>query len=92
MSKFTGQWVEFFVQITFADEGQLIVKAKNVETGKSIIDFEQSDIDMWRGESREDFSRPKWGIYRSLKRKESLRAEEEKARFADFEIRKGVLE
>ena len=50
------------------------------------------NIDMWRGESGEDFSRPKWGIYRSIKEKGSLRAEEEKARFADFEIRKGVLE
>ena len=92
MAKFTGQWVEFFVQITFADEGQLIVTAKNIETGEALIDFEQSGLDMWRGESKADFSRPKWGIYRSLKQKESLRAEEEKARFADFEILKGILE
>ena len=92
MSKFTGQWVEFFVQATFADEGQLIVTAKNIETGETIIDFEQSNIDMWRGENKGDFSRPKWGIYRSLKQKESLRADEEKARFADFEVIKGKLE
>jgi len=92
MVQFTGQWVEFFVQATFANDGQLIVRATNVESGKTLIDFEQSGIDMWRGESGEDFSRPKWGIYRSIKQKDSLRAEEEKARFADFEIRKGVLE
>ena len=92
MARFTGQWVEFFVQSTFADDGQLIVKATNIETGETLIDFEQSGIDMWRGESREDFSRPKWGIYRSIKDKDTLRAEEEKARFADFEILKGELE
>lgn len=92
MTKFAGQWVEFLVQITYADRGQLIVKAKNIETDETLIDFEKSGLDMWRGEHKADFSRPKWGIYRSLKQKESLRPEEEKARFADFEISKGVVE
>jgi hypothetical protein len=92
MGQFTGQWVEFLVQATFADAGQLVVKATNIETGETLIDFEKSGIDMWRGENGLDFSRPKWGIYRSLKDKDSLRAEEEKARFADFEILKGIVE
>lgn len=91
MSRFTGQWIEFFVQTTYDDHGQLIVQAKNIETGEMLIDFQDDDIDMWRGESREDFSRPKWGIYRSLKNKDSLRSQEETARFADFSIRKGTL-
>ena len=91
MDLFTGQWVEFFVQITYHDQGQLIVRAKNIETGEVLMDFEKDGIDMWRGESRKDFSRPKWGIYRSLKQKDSLRSHEEKARFADFSIRKGVV-
>ncbi|MFK8016359.1 MAG: hypothetical protein AB8G17_13075 [Gammaproteobacteria bacterium] len=91
MALFTGYWIEFFVQITFHDEGHLIVKATNFETGEVLIDIEQVGIDMWRGEGRGDFSRPKWGIYRSVGDKASLRADEEKARFADFSIRKGKL-
>ena len=92
MSRFTGQWIEFFVQITFDDNGQLIFQAKNIETGEMLVDFRDDNIDMWRGEHKSDFSRPKWGIYRSLNDKESLRPEEEKARFADFSIRKGKVE
>ena len=91
MSDFTGQWIEFFVQITFQDNGQLIFQAKNIETGELLVDFKNENIDMWRGEHKTDFSRPKWGIYRSLKDKNSLRSHEEKARFADFSIRKGRL-
>lgn len=92
MSNFAGQWIEFFVQITFEDNGQLIVKAKNMETGEMLVDLKESNIDMWRGEQRADFSRPKWGIYRSLKDSGSLRNTEEKARFAVFSIRKGRME
>ena len=91
MALFADKWVEFFVQTTFSDQGQLIVQAKDVETGELLIDFKADNIDMWRGESRQDFSRPKWGIYRSIKEKSSLRSQEEKAYFADFSIRKGVL-
>ena len=64
MALFTDKWIEFFVQATYRDQGQLIVQAKDVETGELLIDFKADDIDMWRGESRQDFSRPKWGIYR----------------------------
>jgi hypothetical protein len=92
MSRFTGQWIEFFVQITYEDEGQLIFQAKNVETGEPIIDLREDNIDMWRGEHKSDFSRPKWGIYRSLKDRGSLASEEERARFADFSIRKGTID
>ena len=92
MSRFTGQWIEFFVQITFDDYGQLIFQAKNIETDELLVNFRDDNIDMWRGEHKSDFSRPKWGIYRSLKNKDSLRSEEEKARFADFSIRKGEIE
>ncbi len=91
MSRFAGQWIEFFVQTTYEDNGQLIFQAKNIETGKMLVDFQDNDIDMWRGEHESDFSRPKWGIYRSLKEKNRLRSNEEKARFADLSIRKGKM-
>ena len=91
MSRFTGQWIEFFVQVTYEDEGQLIFQAKNIETGELLVDLREDNIDMWRGEHKSDFSRPKWGIYRSLKDKDSLRIEEERALFADFSIHKGSV-
>lgn len=92
MTLFTGQWIEFFVQITYKDQGQLIFQAKSIETGALLVDYKNDNLDMWRGETNSDFSRPKWGIYRSLKDKESLRRAEEKARFADFSISKGIIE
>ena len=46
---------------------------------------------MWRGFSDADFARPKWGIYRSIVETDSLRADEERVRFADFSITKGKI-
>lgn len=87
----TGQWVEIFVQATYAEKGNLVFQIKSVETDDILIDYKNDTLDMWRGEGKKDFSRPKWGIYRSLKDKESLRNEEETARFANFSISKGKL-
>jgi hypothetical protein len=46
---------------------------------------------MWRGVKDNHFARPKWGIYRSMIETDSLRADEEQVRFADFVIRKGKI-
>jgi len=89
MSLFAGQWIEFFLQVEFSELGYFKLEATNIETGERLIDYEKHDVDMWRGENKGDFSRPKWGIYRSLREKGSLRSEEEQARFADFVITKG---
>ena len=91
LSQITGQWVEFFVQIKYAEKGSLHFQIKSVENGNTIVDIKKDNLDMWRGEGKKDFARPKWGIYRSLKNKQSLRSEEEIARFADFTISKGKL-
>ena len=50
--------------------------------------FSEQGLDMWRGDAPDHFVRPKWGIYRSLAEKESLRPDEEVVRFADFEVEK----
>jgi len=91
MSLITGHWIEIFAQITYAEKGNLIFQIKNAENGAIIVDFQKDGLDMWRGEGKKDFARPKWGIYRSLKNKERLRSNEEVARFADFSISKGKL-
>lgn len=90
-SLIADQWVEIFVQMTFSEEGTLLFQIKNIETGELVVDFKEDGLDLWRGESEEDFARPKWGIYRSLKDTDRLRSEQERARFADFTITKGEL-
>ena len=91
VSLLSGKWIEFFVQITYKEKGNLQVIAKDIETDEILIDFKKRKLDMWRGEGKGDFARPKWGIYRSLKDKDSLRSNEEVARFANFAITKGKL-
>lgn len=89
----TDEWLEVFVQATFAegDQGALKLTITRMSDKKIMIDIDERAIDMWRGVSEQDFARPKWGIYRSVSEKDSLRAEEEKVRFADFIVRKGTL-
>lgn len=90
----TDEWLDMFVQITFAeaDEGGAFkMLATRMSDNQLMIDIDEENIDMWRGQIAEDFSRPKWGIYRSILETNSLRSDEEQVRFADFTIRKGTL-
>lgn len=91
MSRFMGRWIDVAVQIEFREKGKLHFQAKDLESGERLGVFKSDDIDMWRGERKGDFSRPKWGIYRSLKNKDSLRSAEEKVRFADLMVTKGKV-
>ncbi len=91
MSHFVGRWIDVAMQIDFRENGKLHFLAKDLETGKRLAAYKSDDIDMWRGERKGDFSRPKWGIYRSLKDKDSLRSGEEKVRFADITVTKGKV-
>ncbi len=88
-SLITDAWLEVFVQTTFAEAnegGRFEILIKRVADGSTIIDISEENIDMWRGQISKDFSRPKWGIYRSLAIPESLRADEEQVKFADFTV------
>ena len=84
----TDEWVEVFVQATFAEEGELLVTMTKLSDSEVIIDLHETDIDMWRGNNSDDFVRPKWGIYRSTKNAESLRVDEERVYFTDFSVKK----
>ena len=72
------------------EEGTFKMVLTRLRDDAVIIDVDESNIDMWRGVSEEDFIRPKWGIYRSTAEIEKLRADEEQVRFADFVVRKGT--
>ena len=90
----TDEWVEAFVQITYAEEGQFEMTLTRMSDGETIISLQDDNIDTWRGFEAADFVRPKWGIYRSIADDviDSLRADEERVHFADFTIRKGTLQ
>lgn len=90
-SLLAGQWVDIFVEITYAEKGELKVHITRLSDKQVIVSLHETNIDMWRGNERTDFARPKWGIYRSLKDKSSLRADEEQVHFANISIKKGVL-
>ena len=90
-SLITDEWIAVFVQATFSEEGQFEMTLRRLSDNEELFSISEQNIDMWRGFSDEDFARPKWGIYRSIVETDSLRAEEEQVRFADFVIKKGVL-
>lgn len=90
----TDEWLTIFVQATFAEAdsgGAFKMLITRMSDNQEIINIDESNIDMWRGQLDRDFTRPKWGIYRSIAEPDSLRAQEEQVRFADFIIRKGRL-
>ncbi|MEJ2913185.1 VCBS domain-containing protein [Pseudoalteromonas sp. C12FD-1] len=90
-SLITDEWVAVFVQATFSEAGQFEMTLRRLSDNEELFSISEQNIDMWRGFSDDDFARPKWGIYRSIVETDSLRAEEEQVRFADFVIKKGVL-
>ena len=82
LQPFLGKWVEVTERISYGETGRSSVLAKSVETGKTLFRNRIDSIRMWR--SGATFLRPKWGIYRSLKDKDSLK--DEIVEFTDFRI------
>ena len=69
-----GHWVEVTEIIHYSNKGSYSIEIKKVSNGSKIFTYNNESMDMWQDGS--DFSRPKWGIYRSLKHKEDLQDEE----------------
>ena len=57
-----------------------------MKSGKTILEFSDDNLDMWRKGARG--LRPKWGIYRYLGKNRELENQlrDEELRFADFEV------
>ena len=83
-----GEWLEADCMVTYSDHGSLMLKIRRLSDNKTVLAYESDDIDMWRGTESEHFVRPKWGLYRSLKSKAMLAAEQDIIRLADFEVTK----
>ena len=83
-----GEWMSAYCRVVFADAGAVRMVVARLRDGEVIFDLRRRGIDMWRGEGPTDFVRPKWGIYRSLRDRDHLRAAEDWVRFADFRVSK----
>ena len=79
---FRGIWVSVTETIKFSNSGSYEVEIKNIKTDKVILSYSDTNKDMWQDGA--DFSRPKWGIYRSLNNQQDLK--DEIVKFADFSI------
>jgi len=88
LSEVRGEWISATCRVTYAESGSIEISAKRMRDGKRIFDINVNGVDTWRGTHTEHFVRPKWGLYRSIVYKDSLRAEEENVRFANFVVRK----
>ncbi len=82
----TGEWLQAYCRITFADSGDLRLIVTRMSDNAVIFNIDEQALDLWRGEAETHFVRPKWGIYRSILDRDNLRAEEEWVRFANFEV------
>lgn len=80
-----GEWVEVNSTLTAGRPGQYAMTLTRLRDGVVLLSYTASSIDMWR--SGVSYIRPKWGIYRSLNDRSSLR--DEQVRFDGFCIAKG---
>lgn len=79
---FRGNWVSVTETIKFSNSGSYELEIKNIATNQIILTYSDTNKDMWQDGA--DFSRPKWGIYRSLNNQQDLK--DEIVKFADFSI------
>ncbi|MBU2927967.1 heparin lyase I family protein [Winogradskyella psychrotolerans] len=77
-----GHWVEVTETIHFSNKGSYDVTINRVSNNASLFSYSNDAIDTWQDGAT--FSRPKWGIYRSLKQSNDIK--DEIIRFANFSI------
>ena len=85
LSEFEGVWVEVTEIIKIGANGTYSISIKKVKSGQELLSFNNENILTIRPDN--DFIRPKWGIYRSIKKVQDLR--DEAVRFNDFFIKEG---
>lgn len=85
-SMVTGEWLEAYCRVTFSESGALRLIVTRMSDNEPILNIDETNLDLWRGEDPSHFVRPKWGIYRSILDRDNLRPDEEDVRFANFSI------
>jgi hypothetical protein len=79
------QWLEGYARATFKHAGSFFMTVKKPD-GTILMKVDMPKADMWRDG---DFTKPKWGIYRSLNAKGSLNATEDWMGLANIGITPG---
>ena len=87
LSELEGTWVQITEVIKVGANGTYSLLIKRIKDGKELLSYNNSDLETIRPDN--NFIRPKWGIYRSLKKVADLR--EEAVRFADFSITENLI-
>jgi hypothetical protein len=64
LSDFEGEWVQVREEMHYTHQGYYSCKIVRISDGKVLVDFTDTNIDMWPGGS--SYVRHKYGIYRSL--------------------------
>lgn len=86
LAPFKGVWVEAYERVKWRHkQGKYSLEIRRLSDGAPLFSYSSNQIDMWRKGTT--FSRPKWGIYRSLNNKARLR--DEQVRFDRFCLAKG---
>jgi hypothetical protein len=88
LSELEGTWVQITEVIKVGANGTYSLLIKRIKDGKELLSYSNPDLETIRPDN--NFIRPKWGIYRSLKKVADLR--EEAVRFADFSITEGLTD
>ncbi|OAV43127.1 T9SS type A sorting domain-containing protein [Lewinella sp. 4G2] len=78
IEEFRGRWVEVYMRQVHGENGELEMNIKDMQTGRTIMEYQNDDIDLWR--TGATLSRPKFGVYRS---KNSV-LRDEQVLFANF--------
>lgn len=82
LSTLEGTWVEVIEKIRVGENGTYSIRIKKVKNNNVLLSYSNENIATIRPNNK--FIRPKWGIYRSLSKAESLR--DESILFSDFSI------
>lgn len=77
-----GTWVSVKETVKFGDSGSYAIEIRKTLTNEIIFSYTNTSIDMWQDGA--DFTRPKWGIYRSLNNPQNL--QDEIVKYADFSV------
>jgi len=83
LQPFLGKWLQVNVEVIFGTKGRFVIQIISMNENNPLLYHESNSIKMWKKDA--NFIRPKWGIYRSLRDKQSLR--DEVINFADIEIK-----
>jgi len=73
LADYLGFWIHITAEYNCATQGTFHITMRRVDNGQILMTYANNNLEMWR--TGNTFQRPKWGIYRSLNNRESLRDE-----------------